>query len=112
MKREFYMNQLRYSVIKSLDQLSVINQEVKLLEFKQTLPQDQLTGEPIRDDKTGFVYKPMKVVHIPVRIFFTFNFPTNRKQMILLIYYKDQTAQSVLTCLTLTNSRRYMYKKI
>ena len=38
MKREFYMNQLKYSIFKSLEQLSLINQEIKLLEFKTTLP--------------------------------------------------------------------------
>ncbi|CDW90728.1 c2 domain containing protein [Stylonychia lemnae] len=65
MKREFYMNSLKYSIVKSLDQLSLINQEVKLLEYQQTLPRDSVTGQPLPADKTGFVYKPMKVVHIP-----------------------------------------------
>lgn len=68
MKREFYMGMLQYSVFKSLDQLSIVNQEVKLLEYQKTIPRDEATGQPMAADKTGYVYKPMKVVHIPVRI--------------------------------------------
>lgn len=40
MKREFYMGMLKYSIFKSIEQLGLINQEVKLLEFKTTLPTD------------------------------------------------------------------------
>lgn len=68
MKREFYMGMLKYSVFRSLEQLSLVNQEVKLLEFQKTLPRDEYTGQTLPADKTGYVYKPMKVVHIPVRI--------------------------------------------
>lgn len=65
MKRDFYMNQLKYSVIKSLEQVALANQETKLLEHRATLPKD-LTGQVLPPDNTGYVYKPMKVVHIPV----------------------------------------------
>ena len=41
MKRDFYMNQLKYSVIKSLEQLGLATQELKLLEHRATLPKDQ-----------------------------------------------------------------------
>lgn len=62
------MNMLKFSVLKSIEQLGLINQEVKLLEYKKTLPTDEVTGQPLPSDKTGYVYKPMKVVHIPVSI--------------------------------------------
>jgi hypothetical protein len=67
MKREFYMNQIKYSIIKSLDQLSLVTQEVKLLEHRATLPKDEATGQPLPADNSGYVHNPMKVLRIPVR---------------------------------------------
>eukprot|EP00347_Sterkiella_histriomuscorum_P001695 403371033 len=64
MRREFYMGMLSYSIFKSIESLGLITQEVKLLEFKTTLPTDS-HGQPLPADKTGYVYKPMTVVHIP-----------------------------------------------
>ena len=41
MKRQFFMTSLSHSIVRSLEQLGIIFQEVKLLEHQQTLPRDE-----------------------------------------------------------------------
>lgn len=63
-KRNYYMIMLNHSVVRSFEQLSLIFQEMKLLEHQMTLPRDE-KNMPYQDNSD---YKPktLKVVQIPV----------------------------------------------
>lgn len=64
-KRKYYMQMLHHSIVRSFEQLSLIFQEMKLLEHQQTLPRDE-KNMPYQDNSD---YKPksLKVVQIPKR---------------------------------------------
>lgn len=65
-KREFYMAQLQHSVVRSFEQLTLIFQEMKLLDHQRTLPRDE-HNRPFQDN-SGWKQKPLKVVQIPVSV--------------------------------------------
>lgn len=64
MKRDFFMASLNHSIVRSLEQLAIIFQELKLLEHQQTLPRDE-NNRPFQDN-SDFKQKSLKVVQIPV----------------------------------------------
>jgi hypothetical protein len=64
-KRNFYICQLNYSVLRSFEQLALIFQELKLLEHQSTLPRDE-NNRPFQDN-SRYLKKPLKVVQIPKR---------------------------------------------
>ena len=64
MKRNFYMAQLQHSIVRSFEQLSLIFQELKLLEHQKTLPRDE-HNRPYQDN-SQWKPKTLKVVQIPV----------------------------------------------
>lgn len=60
MKRKFFMASLSHSIVRSLEQLGLIFQELKLLEHQQTLPRDE-NNRPFQDN-SDFKQKKLKVV--------------------------------------------------
>ncbi len=60
MKRQFFMASLSHSIVRSLEQLGLIFQELKLLEHQQTLPRDE-NNRPFQDN-SDFKQKKLKVV--------------------------------------------------
>lgn len=59
------MANLSHSIVRSLEQLGIIFQELKLLEHQQTLPRDE-NNRPFQDN-SDFKQKKMKVLQIPKR---------------------------------------------
>ena len=60
MRRNYYMMMLTHSVVRSFEQLTLIFQEMKLLEHQATLPRDE-NNRPFQDN-SGYVKKQLKVV--------------------------------------------------
>ena len=60
MRRNFYMAQLQHSIVRSMEQLALIFQELKLLDHQSTLPRDA-QNRPFQDN-SDFKQKPLRVV--------------------------------------------------